>query len=116
MLYITAFTQPDHTIKQIYTNCYVKPDFVTWFRFYSDYLMNDVHLLDIINALSILYIKSTDDILQGISKLDHLLKVSVFQKYIEEHLRTSFTPNETVGYSEDTSINWDARSSTLMRP
>ena len=29
----------------------------------------------------ILFVKSSEDILQGVSKLDNLLKVSVFQKY-----------------------------------
>ena len=43
------------------------------------------------NAVSmiffILFFKSTDDILQGISKLDYLLKVSIFQFYKDERLR-----------------------------
>lgn len=33
--------------------------------------------------ISIVKYKSTDDILQGINKLDSLLKISIFQKYIE---------------------------------
>ena len=35
----------------------------------------------VITALVIVKVKSSKDILQGISKLDHLLKVSVFQKF-----------------------------------
>lgn len=35
----------------------------------------------LITTVVIVYIKSTQDILQGLNKLDYLLKYSVFQKY-----------------------------------
>jgi hypothetical protein len=38
----------------------------------------DLHLLEILIAYVIVKVKSKADVLQGISKLDHLLKVSVF--------------------------------------
>jgi len=37
-------------------------------------------------VMSLLYLKSSQDILQGISKLDYLLKVSVFQLYKDKEL------------------------------
>ena len=37
-------------------------------------------------SLVIVRFKSSQDILQGVSKLDYLLKVSVFQKYKNEEL------------------------------
>ena len=40
-----------------------------------------INVFDFLNIVNILYVKSTEDVLQGISKLDYLLKVSVFQIY-----------------------------------
>ena len=37
-------------------------------------------------SLVIVRFKSSQDILQGVSKLDYLIKVSVFQKYKNEEL------------------------------
>ena len=37
-------------------------------------------------AFVIIRVKSSQDILQGVNKLDYLLKVSVFQKYKDEYL------------------------------
>ena len=42
---------------------------------------------DILLCFSIILIKSSTDCLQGISKLDYLIKVSVFQVYKNENLR-----------------------------
>lgn len=41
----------------------------------------------LLKCLMIVKIKSTYDILQGINKLDHLVKVSSFQVYKQKHLR-----------------------------
>ena len=40
----------------------------------------------ILVGIAIIYLKSTQDIFQGINKLDHLLKVSIFQKYKNKKL------------------------------
>ena len=48
------------------------------------FIFDPVAMLTII---FLLYMKSTDDILQGISKLDYLLKVSIFQIYKDPKLR-----------------------------
>ena len=40
-----------------------------------------LELPSLLIALVIIRFKSSQDILQGVSKLDYLLKVSVFQKY-----------------------------------
>jgi hypothetical protein len=37
--------------------------------------------MDLLIVSIILFVKSNEDILQGVNKLDHLLKVSEFQKY-----------------------------------
>ena len=78
MLYIEKFMKPNNSVKELFEICYIQPDNYTWFFTYTDYALNNIHLLDILNAMTILYIKGTDDILQGISKLDYLLKVSAF--------------------------------------
>ena len=70
--------KPNNSVQELFEICYIKPDYYTWFFSYTHYALNNIHLLDILNALTILYIKGTDDILQGISKLDYLLKVSAF--------------------------------------
>jgi len=44
---------------------------------FHDYLMVDLMLFPFI----IIHIKSKEDILSGVSKLDNLVKVSVFQSY-----------------------------------
>ena len=38
-------------------------------------------------CISLIYIKGSQDILQGVSKLDNLLLVSVFQRYKDPSLR-----------------------------
>lgn len=50
---------------------------------YSDILM----LNDVLLCFAIIKVKSSDDMIQGISKLDYLLKVSVFQIYKDPNLR-----------------------------
>ena len=52
----------------------------------SGTLMNDYNPVFIVSILSILYIKKPNDVLQGINKLDNLLKVSVFQYYKDKSL------------------------------
>lgn len=60
-------------------------------------------------AMSIIVSKKTDDILQGVSKLDYLLKVSVFQLYKNKDLeQTSVTTSD----EDDTSINDGGISAT----
>ena len=44
-------------------------------------LTKALYIDSLIFAFIIVRVKSSQDILQGVSKLDHLLKVSVFQKY-----------------------------------
>lgn len=46
-----------------------------------------------------IYIKKSDDVLQGISKLDYLLRVSVFQVYKNEKERLS--ARDTMSSLED---------------
>mmetsp|Transcript_3240 Transcript_3240/g.4934 ORF Transcript_3240/g.4934 Transcript_3240/m.4934 type:complete len:102 (+) Transcript_3240:1113-1418(+) len=48
-------------------------------------------------VMSLLYLKSSQDILQGISKLDYLLKVSVFQLYKDKELEEDDSRDMTVG-------------------
>jgi hypothetical protein len=43
--------------------------------------MNQLNPFQILMAWIVVKFKRTDDILQGISKLDYLLKVSYFQRY-----------------------------------
>ena len=45
------------------------------------YFFNQLNFIQIIIAFVILKKKSSDDILQGINKIDYLIKVSVFQVY-----------------------------------
>lgn len=51
---------------------------------YSFFVLLDLHLFDILIATVLFFVKSPEDVLQGVSKLDYLLKVSVFQKYVNE--------------------------------
>ena len=41
-------------------------------------------MLDLISAWVVVVVKKKQDVLQGISKLDYLLKVSVFQVYKDQ--------------------------------
>lgn len=63
--------------------------------FMDDYDFTEVYILfniigfllpvyDILTLMNILYIKRVEDVIQGINKLDILLKVSCFQKYKNE--------------------------------
>jgi hypothetical protein len=45
-------------------------------------------------GLSIVNYKRTDDILEGISKLDHLLMVSVFQRYKGTEVEIEFSEED----------------------
>ena len=60
-----------------------------------------IPLFDILIALIILKVKKTSDCLQGISKLDHLLKVSVFQIYKDREKRDFFESLLLVGEESD---------------
>jgi len=48
--------------------------------------MGECNLLFLLAIYNILYLKKIDDALQGINKLDYLLKVSVFQYYKDPKL------------------------------
>ena len=45
--------------------------------FFRKYITN---LEIIVACMSVIYLKRQDDILQGVSKLDYLIKLSIFQK------------------------------------
>ena len=49
------------------------------------YIIVELHCFDILNAYIVLYVKNKEDVLAGFSKLDDLLKVSVFQIYKDKH-------------------------------
>ena len=44
-------------------------------------LIQKLDLNTTIYSFAVLYVKSSDDILQGLTRLDHLIKVSIFQKF-----------------------------------
>lgn len=51
-----------------------------WWIVYKSYMMI-AFVAQILLSFTIIKVKSSRDILQGVNKLDHLLKVSVFQVY-----------------------------------
>lgn len=62
-------------------------------------------------CVALIIYKKTDDILQGVSKLDYLLKVSVFQKYKDKELENrKFTIMTT---NNDMDINLSVTSEDL---
>jgi len=46
----------------------------------SNFLFNYGDLTSVLFAFAIIVLKRTDDMIQGISKLDHLVKISIFQR------------------------------------
>lgn len=48
-------------------------------------------MFDLINVINILYVKDTDDRLQGVSKLDNIIPVSIYQKYKNERLYHAYS-------------------------
>jgi len=56
-------------------------------------LINDLKIAQLITIITMVKLKSTKDILQGISKLDYLLKISVFQICKSPEDRDAFSIN-----------------------
>ena len=54
-----------------------------------------LYILPMVNCLVYLKLKNDDDVLQGISKLDYLLKVSRFQIYKDRDLRQRWKTNKS---------------------
>ena len=52
-----------------------------WYHRISSIFVDILGLPTLFLALILIYIKPSKDMLQGINKLDNLLKVSVFQRY-----------------------------------
>ena len=71
----------DELIDEKYPNC--NDPFV---KLYCIVSIFDSEMFTLLMSYAILVIKSTDDILQGINKLDYLIKVSVFQRYKNKRL------------------------------
>ena len=65
----------------IYHLVCVTENFAPQSGFFSIILFESLSLLFILKFVTIILVKSHIDILQGICKLDHLLKISIFQIY-----------------------------------
>ena len=61
--------------------------YTSWFSSFLYFYSNVFMLNDVFICYSIIFLKSPQDVIQGISKLDYLLKVSVFQIYKDPNLR-----------------------------
>jgi hypothetical protein len=55
----------------------------------SFFLVHELHILEIFAAVIVLLVKRREDIFVGFSRLDELIKVSVFQRYKAENQQAS---------------------------
>ena len=62
------------------------PDYLWTFYLYLGLYI--LHAIDIYNSAVVVFVKDKRDVLQGISKLDYFLKVSIFQIYKDKLLQT----------------------------
>lgn len=83
------------TFRELLASCHYSIG-VSTFNLVYLVLINSLQTLNILLVTSIVLYKRTEDILQGISKLDYLLKVSVFQKYKDPEIeRAKFSIKTT---------------------
>lgn len=80
--------------------------------FYFWILNQTLNVIGQFTIFNILYIKSNDDVLQGISKLDYLLKVSIFQ-YVKCPEKSTLLPSLETEKTNTNSINTEVNSEEL---
>lgn len=74
------------------------------FQDYFQLIFFTLELPTIFIAATILHFKANDDVLQGISKLDHLLKISIFQVYKDKKLQKTFVQRMLTASSSRSSV------------